>query len=333
MTDADKNVTAAWRAASREEPPRALDDTIRAAARREVGARPRRAGAAPGWWPLAAAATVAVLAIGIVEMTPTERVPPEIAADMRPAPMANKVEAAESPPPAQTTASVESDRNAPSSPLAEKPAKLQAPTSALRKENPARPPQEQVLAALRERADTSRRASAEGGFAKPGEREPKQKADLANTTTAAAATGSADASSAALSRSVPFPAASPARDKLDQAQAAAPAPSVAAESRPAPALPAQSQPAPPPSVPSAGANAPAAPAPVARMSAAKPATGEIKREADAQLRPTDEWIKLMRRLIAEGKPTEAAKELAAFRAAYKDRADALLPSDLREFKP
>jgi len=69
------------------------------------------------------------------------------------------------------------------------------------------------------------------------------------------------------------------------------------------------------------------------MAMAKTAAGEIKREADAQPRPVDEWIKLMRRLIAEGKPAEAAKELAAFRAAYKERADALLPSDLREFKP
>src|SRR5204863_4408283 len=80
MTETDKDVAAAWRAANREEPPPALDDAIRAGARREVGARPHRARATPAWWPLAAAATVAVVAIGIVEMTPTERVSPEIAA-------------------------------------------------------------------------------------------------------------------------------------------------------------------------------------------------------------------------------------------------------------
>jgi len=52
-----------------------------------------------------------------------------------------------------------------------------------------------------------------------------------------------------------------------------------------------------------------------------------------QPRPADEWIKLIRRLRAEGKTEEATKELAAFRAAYKERADELLPVDLREGKP
>ena len=330
MTEADKDIAAAWRAANRDEPPQALDDTIRAAARREVGAGPRRAGGTPAWWPLAAAATVAVLAIGIVQMTPTERVSPEMTADVRPAPTANQAKTTE--PPVQRSA--ESDRNAPGSALAEKPAKLQAPASALRKETPARAPiEEQRLAASRGLTDTARTASAEPERGKPAERELRQKSELANATPAAVAPGSADPSSA--THSVPFPAASPPRDKLDaQAQAAAGAPPGTPESRPAPALASPSQPAPPPSAPSAGALAPNAPAPVERrMAMAKTAAGEIKREADAQSRPVDEWIKLMRRLIAEGKPAEAAKELAAFRAAYKERADALLPSDLREFKP
>ena len=41
----DARVDAAWRAVSREEPPAALDDAIRAAARREIGAGPRSADA------------------------------------------------------------------------------------------------------------------------------------------------------------------------------------------------------------------------------------------------------------------------------------------------
>ena len=69
------------------------------------------------------------------------------------------------------------------------------------------------------------------------------------------------------------------------------------------------------------------------MAMARAATGEIQREADAPPRTADEWIKRMHRLIAEGKRVEAAKELAAFRTAYRERADALLPADLREFKP
>ena len=43
----DPELDATWRAASREQPPAALDDAIRAAARREVGAKPGGSGAAP----------------------------------------------------------------------------------------------------------------------------------------------------------------------------------------------------------------------------------------------------------------------------------------------
>ncbi|HXL84715.1 MAG TPA: hypothetical protein VN989_11430, partial [Casimicrobiaceae bacterium] len=76
MSEIDPELDATWRAASREQPPAALDDAIRAAARREVGAKPGGFGAAPRWWPLAAAATVAAIAVGIVQMTPPEQVAP-----------------------------------------------------------------------------------------------------------------------------------------------------------------------------------------------------------------------------------------------------------------
>src|SRR5437868_5740465 len=70
MSEIDPELDATWRAASREQPPTALDDAIRAAARREVGAKPGGFGAAPRWWPLATAATVAAIAVGIAQMTP-----------------------------------------------------------------------------------------------------------------------------------------------------------------------------------------------------------------------------------------------------------------------
>src|ERR1700676_1668628 len=76
MSEIDPELDATWRAASREQPPAALDDAIRAAARREVGAKPGRLRAAPRWWPLAAAATVAAVAVGIVQMTAPEQVTP-----------------------------------------------------------------------------------------------------------------------------------------------------------------------------------------------------------------------------------------------------------------
>ena len=76
MSEIDPELDATWRAASREQPPATLDDAIRAAARREVGAKPGGLRAAPRWLPFAAAATVAAIAVGIVQMTPPEEVTP-----------------------------------------------------------------------------------------------------------------------------------------------------------------------------------------------------------------------------------------------------------------
>src|SRR5690348_15204857 len=78
----DRDVDAAWRAASREEPPAALDAAIRAEARRAVKAGPGRAHRRRQWrYPAAAAATVALLALGIVQMTPRDEIEPAIVAD------------------------------------------------------------------------------------------------------------------------------------------------------------------------------------------------------------------------------------------------------------
>jgi hypothetical protein len=134
-------------------------------------------------------------------------------------------------------------------------------------------------------------------------------------------------------------AAPPAADRLTAAPAS-------------PKLREQTQPS------NAGASAPQAPAPlaederktspaaagapVARREAA-PSSGEpglAKRAKDSAAvtdegppRTVDEWIRLIRRLKAEGRNDLAAKELAAFRTRYQERADALLPADLREIKP
>ncbi len=75
----DERIDSAWRATSRDEPPAALDELIRAAARREVGAGPLRS-RQPAWLralpSLAAAAAVAVIAVGIVQLAPPEQVTP-----------------------------------------------------------------------------------------------------------------------------------------------------------------------------------------------------------------------------------------------------------------
>jgi hypothetical protein len=86
----DPRFDAAWHAASHEEPPTALDDSILAAARRAVGAGPQRSEssehASSGlvsrvpeatsperwWWPLAAAATIGAIAFGLLQLKPAE---------------------------------------------------------------------------------------------------------------------------------------------------------------------------------------------------------------------------------------------------------------------
>ena len=81
----DPRLDAAWRAASNEEPPAALDDAIRAAARREVNAGPQLSEARvtpvphalrpERWWmPLAAAATIGAIAIGILQITNPDKI-------------------------------------------------------------------------------------------------------------------------------------------------------------------------------------------------------------------------------------------------------------------
>ena len=100
MTDGqDPKVSAAYRALGAEEPPRALDDAILAAARREAGARPGAPGrAAPRrWYASLAAAAVLVLAVAVTLHMQLEQ--PDIA---EPAPAAKQAAA----PPAAAPAEV-----------------------------------------------------------------------------------------------------------------------------------------------------------------------------------------------------------------------------------
>src|SRR5205085_10777493 len=72
-TERDREIDAAWRAASTEEPSPARDAAIRAEARRAVEASPadeRRRRRRQLRYPFAAAATVALLAFGIAQMVP-----------------------------------------------------------------------------------------------------------------------------------------------------------------------------------------------------------------------------------------------------------------------
>jgi lipoate-protein ligase A len=66
-----------------------------------------------------------------------------------------------------------------------------------------------------------------------------------------------------------------------------------------------------------------------RVAMAKVATADEAKAKEAAARSVEEWIKRIRDLKNAGRQDDAAKELAAFRTAYGERADALLPADLR----
>src|SRR5215470_16397482 len=108
----DPRIDAAWRAANRDEPPAHLDDAIRAAARRAVESGPRRKRDKHWWYPFAAAATVAVIAVGLLQLTPPEQVTPTIVSDLPK--VANK-HAASAPVPPSAPAAPDSTSGAPAS--------------------------------------------------------------------------------------------------------------------------------------------------------------------------------------------------------------------------
>jgi hypothetical protein len=127
MTDErDPKVSAAYRGLGAEEPPRALDDAILAAARREAGARPGSPGrASPRRWyaPLAAAA-VLVLAVAVTLNMQFEQ--PDIA---EPAPAAKQAAAppAAPPPAAPPEAKAANDSAKPVRPKAAEMSRRSAP--------------------------------------------------------------------------------------------------------------------------------------------------------------------------------------------------------------
>src|SRR5450631_4088240 len=330
MSDVDDKLDAAWRAASREEPPAALDDALRAAARRAVGAGPSRARHMQSW-PLAAAAVVAVLAIGIVQMTPPEQVTPTIVANNTQRQATVKEKDMTAPPAAPATMDA-TPRAAEQ--VAAAPAPVDRASGTPRRQfvppSNSTPPNQSTALADKPQTPSGAGSLATSAIAPTPERDGgalKSKLETA-----------AMEEPAKKVRPEPFPAA-PAESK-NAADAL-----VASVASPPPAL-AAAKPAPAPMRENAieartarRDEAPAAQAPAARAQtagAAAPALAKVaperERAKDSAPRTPDEWIKLIRRLQNEGRKEEVTKELAAFRAEYKERADALLPADLREMK-
>ena len=306
------DVDRAWRALSREEPAASLDASILAAAHREAGARPQTVDAKETtatrrrWWPLAAAATVAAIAVGVLQLTPPEELSAPSAeratvSDM-PAPAAKKSDATPAPPPVAATA----------------------------------PPSARVDAAARSGASESRVRS-EAPRVAPSPRQPPATVAPEPMRQAPEARPAPPASPAP----APFPAAP---KRIDEGAAAGTAEPPAARKEMAALPQAAGNLA---AEPASQARASAAPAPAARMPEraslaavplakmaapqAEDATG-VARVKDRAPLPIPDWIALIRRLRDEGKTAEAAKELAAFRAAHADH-EKLLPPDLRDWRP
>jgi len=312
----DRQLDTAWSAASREEPPPSLDAAIRAAARRAVDAAPRPKRDKHWWYPLATAATVAVLAVGILQLTPPEQVAPTIVADMTVAPREANKDLARPVAPDDTKAVEPSAAITAPSPAATPSPPAQAPArraqgvavGSVAGERALAPASEsdtlkQSLAAKRELAAQDKLASA--------------KPDIAAANTAPTPSAAAPAL-VAPPRSEPFPAAAAPEPRpdayADERKAAANAPAGAAAPRVARSAAA-------PSAEEAQMRD--------RVAAAKVATVKAKEGA---ARSVEEWIKRIRDLKNAGRQDEAAKELAAFRNEYGERADALLPADLRAMK-
>ena len=322
-TERDRDVDAAWNAASREEPPLALDAAIRAEARRAVGAAP--GGVRRGHWsyPLAAAATVAALAIGIAQLTPPEQVAPTIVAEHAVAPK----EAA------NDTARQLAARSATSSPAAPATPPAAAPPPKPAQKAPAETQPAVIEGAARERgAAPAPQALAKKQLQANEESAARDKFAAAPAEKPAAAASGAvgveERTPTAPPRSEPFPASPGAGVARRDANAAAPTSESNAPARVAAAQAPRALGAPASAQAAAGAAHNES-----RIEAKVAPVDEAGKAKDAAGRSVEDWIKRIRELKNAERFDDTAKELAAFRAAFGERADALLPPDLRAWTP
>ena len=341
----DPRLDAAWRAASHEEPPAALDDAIRAAARRGVGASPQAADAKKAavpsalrperWWmPLAAAATIGAIAIGILQLTNHEQLNAPashngVVSDMPAAPSSSAVTAPATAPPAAQT------------PAAPPPAQEAGSNARNRIEPPIPMAAPEAPPALRKDAAAAPAAQKRDAFKAP---EPPKSTENDRQLDASDALKSAPAPE-------PFPAGKMKSEAKQSADAATPPPAslpaeagagvMAGKLAPSPKPPAREESASDEQRTGAPVAQSPAPAPMRRLQSAGAPMGAAANAADAsggeraKVQPklaVPDWIALIRKLRDEGRTDDAAKELAAFRAAYPNH-EQLLPPDLRDWKP
>ncbi|MBK7591525.1 MAG: hypothetical protein IPI27_09515 [Betaproteobacteria bacterium] len=306
----DARFDAAWRSVSNEEPPPALDAALRAAARREVGAGPLRAenevpeATRPErwWFPLAAAATIGAIALGLLQIVGTEGLfdggTSTVVSDI---------------PPGTTSAKREAAADAPSPPPQPTPA-----TDAPIARGLVIPPAATGYA-------TAPKPAADTEPSTP----PRPEAKLIRRQVAEALPDPARADAAA-----PSAPGKPAVARVEPAPAAA-APAAAAETSKV-RSDADAGATPPPAVAPRSPQSAVAPPAAARLAATPSERRRDDAVRDAQDArpplPVADWIALIRRLRDEGKLDEATRELAAFRRAHADHLQ-LLPPDLARWRP
>jgi hypothetical protein len=319
-SDRDPEVDAAWRAQSRDEPPAALDDAIRAAAHRAVHAQPasttaRARSAWPVWAGFAAAASIGAIAIGVWQLQPRDVDETKVVASdvPRASPAAPRPQAARRDAASTAGKMAASDASAIGKALDD--AQRRVLTA------PGLPPEE-----------VDRKALAAAAPHPADERQPATESVAQNAPAAAApaAAPSMQARAAdAASKPSPFPAASaPRAGALPASRGEA-----AADGTEANALAAQRAEK---SLAAASPNAPAAPRAqrAEEPSAAAPAAARVARSAapekPASAKTSGDYITAIRRARAEHREADARAELAAMRAEFQF-ADAALPPDLSEW--
>jgi len=369
----DEVVARAWREHMRETPPAAIDDAIRAAARRAVGAQPREKALVAEarepwrWWmPLAAAATIGAIAIGVLQNLPQDTGEPTVVSDAvtaRRAAPASVPAASPSASDARSSVDAIAKREASGDAPAPKSAvdAMSTPSPEQRDRVPLPLPRTQapVQAAPPPLRQEAAKPDARARSDAPSE---TKEADVAPRTDDKLVAPAPQPPVAALGKRADENAAPARRNEADAAPgfvASPPASEPASVAAAKQAYPASPPPQSEPSVVAAAKQAaPASPAPAAAAEAtgaARAAPEAAESNARAKVRPAppqaagdvvaaratrepqamavtppDVFIAAIRRLLAANDREGAVRELQRFRRTHAD-ADGRLPVDLREF--
>jgi len=310
----------AWRAQSQDLPPPALDTAILAAAHRAVGSGPRDAGKQAmeatrpqRWWmPLAAAATIGVVVIGILQVAPHAPVDALIGerADSSER-AARKAEAPNVAPPVASSATAPVPAIPPTPPVA---VGVPAPV-------PAAPaPQKQAMVTESPRAP---RAAVPQPFpadagAKKLEADSASREEERKNAAEVSRKDGADSGAAGGVATAPPPPAAPAMAQRARAAAAPPAALGKLDSRMRENSTARDE--------ATASSAPAAAS--TRQAPSELTSAELQQRA----RDPEAWIAEIRALRNSGRNAEAAAQMREFRR-YVPEAESRLPADLREWYP